>query len=146
MTLSPNEGKIRVASTYLTTTGMTQLAKRLSPLARPSFPWFAHFIGWTLGITAFAGLVATLSSNEPYMFVVGGFFAIFVAWIPAAVITYVVGKVRARVWRERQGEWDASNERLQAAYFCARDDVIVNEHEAQRPEDFIAELFRPAAA
>jgi hypothetical protein len=135
--------------------GATDLAKRLTPPGRPHFPWYAHFAGWLLGIAVIFGIVgAAMASGRDDTpsagTYIGGFIGLFIVgvfagFIPAVAFTFFAGVFRGPVWKDRQQLWDPRNERLGAAYFCFRDDVVVENGVAHQPEQFIKELFEPAA-
>lgn len=156
LTLAQQDGRTRIAPTVYGSRGATELSKRLTPPWRPHFPWYVHFVLWLLGIAVIFGIYGAISASaDDYTptsgTYIGGFIGLFIVglfagFMPAALFTFLTGAFRGPVWRDRQAEWDRQNERLGAAYFCARDDVIVENGVAHKPEQFITQLFDPAKA
>ncbi|MEI3867308.1 hypothetical protein V6S02_09480 [Microbacterium sp. CCNWLW134] len=141
VTYARREGRNRVDTTHFSSDSITQLSARLTPPPRPTFPWRTHFLAWTFGLAAAIGVWSAVSSGGGVGAFMAGFLSLFVTWIPGGIIALLTERSQRRTWLVRQEGWDRNDERLRAAYYCARDDVVVEHGTAYRPEQFVASLF-----
>lgn len=154
VTFARQDGRTRVAPTVYGSRGATDLSKRLSAPLRPHFPWYLHAAGWVLGTAVVAGVIGSVvigsGSDAPasgtYIagFVIFFFFGLFIGIAPAILFTIFAGAWQGPRVRARQEKWDQQSKRLDAAYFCFRDDVIVEDGRSYEPEKFISEAFEGA--
>ncbi|MFD1494429.1 MULTISPECIES: hypothetical protein [Microbacterium] len=146
LTYARREGRNRVDTTVFGSDSVTQLSARLTPPSRPTFPWRQHFLAWTFGLAAAIGVWAAISSGRGAGAFMAGFLSLFVTWIPGGLIALLTQQVQKSSWSARQEDWDRRNGRLRDAYYCARDDVVVENGVSYAPERYLAQVFGQSAA
>lgn len=146
LTIARREGRTRVDSTSYNSNSITELSSRLTPPPRPSFPWLTYFLGWTFGLAALVGFFAVSQGEGGSMGAslgafIAGFLTLFVTWIPALLISAIIHAFKKRGLEVRGAEWDRRDARLRAAYYCGRDDVIIEGDRAYQPEKYLTGIF-----
>jgi hypothetical protein len=140
ITIPKREGRLRLDPTFYVSNSLTQLSSRLTPPKRPEFPALALFFIWWLGSAAAVGLILTVITANPIGFFFG-LYAVLGTWIVALIAVPVMAAAQRRKYAARQADWDSRNAHLRSAYYCSRDDVVVADGLAIRPEAFVTSLF-----
>lgn len=143
VTFANREGRLRMDTTAYSGTNVSRLSARLTPPPRPKFPALAFFLGyWALA--AFIPFVALAPSNGIPGAIGGALAWALVLWIPAIVALLIHYAIKQKDLQTRQTEWDQRNAHLRSAYYCGRDDVVVEAGAAIRPEQYVAAMFTSA--